>query len=300
MPLPNFFIVGAAKAGTTALHRYLRQHPEVYLPDVKEPRFFSYDPGDATRYAGPGAQKLIESAVKDLATYESLYEGVTHEKAVGDASPAYLPSPVAARRIHQTVPDARIVAVLRNPVERAYSHFVYNVHTGWEDEKDFERVLALREQRERERWWRKWDYVRNGFYHEQLSRYYDAFQPDRIRVFLYEDLVADPEGLVAQLLGFLGVDPSVQLDVSGRHNVSGLPKSEHVNRLLSEPSALRGAARQLLPEGLRGRIRSEIGRRNLSKPEMSARARALLCEVYREDIGRLERLIDRDLSSWRR
>jgi hypothetical protein len=300
MPLPNFFIVGAAKAGTTALYRYLRQHPEVYLPAVKEPRFFSYDPSDATRYAGPGAQELIDSVVKDLATYESLYQGVTHEKAIGDASPAYLPSPVAARRIHQSVPDARIVAVLRNPIERAYSHFVYNVHTGWEDEKDFERALALTEHRQREHWWRKWDYVRNGFYHEQLSRYYDVFQPDRIRVFLYEDLVADPQGLVAELLGFLGVDPLVQLDVSGRHNVSGLPKSERVNRLLSGPGPVRGAAKKLLPQGLRTGMRSRLERRNLHKPEMSPRVRALLRDVYREDISRLERLIERDLSGWSR
>jgi hypothetical protein len=298
MALPNFFIVGAAKSGTTALYRYLRRHPEIYLPAVKEPRFFSYDASDATSYAGPGARELIDSVVKDRATYESLYEGVTREKAVGDASPSYLVSPIAARRISETVPDARIIAVLRDPVERAYSHFVYNVHDGWEDEKDFERVLALREQREREHWWRKWDYVGNGFYHEQLSRYFEAFEPDRIQVHLYEDLRDDPRHLVGELLRFLGVDPAVPLDVSARYNASGLPKSERLNRLLSGPNPVRAGAKALLPGGLRARIRSQVERRNLHKPEMSPRARALLCHVYRDDVSRLEQLIGRDLSSW--
>ena len=298
MPLPNFFIIGAAKAGTTALFWYLRPHPEIYLPDVKEPRFFSYDPSESTRYGGPGAQRLIESAVKDMAAYEALYQGVAHEKAVGDVSPAYLRSPVAARRIRETVPDARIVAVLRDPVERAYSHFLYNLQTGWEHEKDFERVLSMRERREREHWWRKWDYVGNGLYHEQLSRYLELFEPDRIRVYLYEELLDDPRALVGDLLRFLGVDPSARLDVSGRHNVTGLPKSERVNRLLSGPNPVRGAAKALLPRRLRTRVRSQIERRNLHKPEMSPRARALLCEIYRDDVCRLEQLIARDLSSW--
>src|SRR5918999_891653 len=97
--LPNFFIVGAAKSGTTALYRYLRQHPDVYLPDVKEPRFFAYDPDDRTRYAGPRAHELIDSVVKDRDAYEALYAGVDGESAVGDVSPAYLPSPIAASRI---------------------------------------------------------------------------------------------------------------------------------------------------------------------------------------------------------
>jgi Sulfotransferase family len=293
--LPNFFIVGAAKSGTTALYRYLRQHPDVYLPDVKEPRFFSYDPDDRTRYAGPRAHELIDSVVKDQAAYEALYEAANGERAIGDVSPAYLPSPIAADRIRAAVPDARVVAVLRDPVERAYSHFLDNVGSGWEPETDFERVLDLREQRRRERWWRKWDYVDNGFYAAQLERYFEAFERDRIRIYLYEDLRADPLDLVTEVLRFVGVDPSAELDVSGRHNVSSVPRHRGVQRLLSAPAPVRGALRPLVP----GRLRSRIRRGNLHRPEMSPVARARLRETYREDVDRLEALIGRDLSAWR-
>jgi hypothetical protein len=293
--LPNFFIVGAAKSGTTALYRYLRQHPDVYLPDVKEPRFFSYDPSDRTQYAGPRAHELIDSVVKDQAAYEALYAAVNGESAIGDVSPAYLPSPIAAGRIRAAVPDARVVAVLRDPVERAYSHFLDNVGSGWETETDFERVLDLREERRRERWWRKWDYVGNGFYGAQLERYCDAFEPDRIQVYLYDDLRADARGLVGDLLGFLGVDPSAELDVSGRHNVSAVPRSRGVQRLLSAPAPVRSALKPLVPTHVRSRLR----RGNLHRPEMSDVARARLREIYREDVERLEALIGRDLSAWR-
>jgi Sulfotransferase family len=293
--LPNFFIVGAAKSGTTALYRYLRQHPDVYLPDVKEPRFFSYDPDDRTRYAGPRAGQLIDSVVKDRAAYEALYDAAGGESAIGDVSPAYLPSPIAAGRIRAAVPHARIVAILRDPVERAYSHFLDNVGSGWEPETDFERVLDLREQRRGERWWRKWDYVDNGFYAAQLERYFEAFEPDRIRIYLYEELRADTHGLVSDLLSFLEVDPSVALDMSGRHNVSAVPRSRGVQRLLSAPAPVRQAVRPLVPTRLRSRVR----RGNLHRPQMPAVARARLREIYRQDVERLEALIGRDLSAWR-
>jgi Sulfotransferase family len=296
---PNFFLVGAAKSGTTALYRHLREHPDVFLPEVKEPRFFAHDPGDRTQYGGPGAQALVDSVVKDPAEYEALYAGANGETAVGDASPAYLPSPGAAARIRAAVPHARIVAVLRDPVERAFSHFVDNVQSGWEPERDFDRVLALRERREAERWWRKWNYVGHGFYGEQLQRYFDAFERDRIRVYLYEELQSDPRALVADLLEFLGVDPSVELDVSGRHNVSGVPRSERVQRLLGARSPVRRALKPLLPSSARRRLRTGVERRNMHKPEMSASARATLRETYRADVERLEALIGRDLSAWR-
>jgi hypothetical protein len=293
--LPNFFIVGAAKSGTTALYRYLRQHPDVYLPDVKEPRFFSYDPADRTRYAGPRAHELIDSVVKDQDAYEALYAAVNGESAIGDVSPAYLASPIAAGRIRAAVPHARIVAVLRDPVERAYSHFLDNVQSGWEEETDFERVLDLREQRRRERWWRKWDYVDNGFYAAQLERYFEAFERERIRIYLYEELRADAPGLIADLLGFLGVDPSAELDTSQRHNVSGVPRSRGVQSLLSAPAPVRRALKPLVPTGVRSRIR----RGNIHRPEMPALARTRLREIYRQDVERLEALIGRDLSAWR-
>jgi len=288
MPLPNFFIVGAAKSGTTALYRYLRQHPDVYLPDVKEPRYFSYTPEDRTRYAGPRAHELIDSVVKDRTEYEALYATADGARAIGDVSPAYLPSPIAAARIREAAPAARIVAVLRDPVDRAWSHYLDNRAHGLEPEPDFGRVLDLQD--ERRDWWRKWDYIGNGMYAKQLKRYLEAFPAERVRVYLYDDLVDDARGLLGDLLRFLGADPSVQIDTAGHHNASGIPRNERWARLLRSRAVVR-----VMPTDMNRRLRA----RNRHKPEMPAAARARLRALYEDDVARLEGLIGRDLSAWR-
>ena len=128
--LPSFLIIGAAKAGTTSLWDFLKAHPQVYMPDIKETNFFALE-GTRADFKGPGDDECLNRlAVTDLESYERLFEGVTDQVAIGEASPLYLYHPEAPRRIKALIPHTRIVAILRNPTDRAFSSFMHLVRDG--------------------------------------------------------------------------------------------------------------------------------------------------------------------------
>src|SRR3712207_6354190 len=141
MTMPNFLIIGAMKSGTTALYYYLEQHPEIYMSPVKEPNFFSSQ-----------EQENAADAVTDIGTYQHLFRGVSGEKAIGEASHSYLYEPGAAAEIRRYLPEAKLIAILRNPIDRAYSHFLHMVRSGTEPLDDFaqalqEEVVGIRKER---------------------------------------------------------------------------------------------------------------------------------------------------------
>lgn len=186
--IPDFFIIGAAKAGTTSLYWYLKAHPQIFLPVKKEPRYYAYAGERPEDFEGPGAAQPINSIIKDKAVYMQLFEDATPDQVVGEASPAYLYSPVTAQRIFQDNPDAKIIAILRNLIDRAYSHFLDNAANEWEKCTNFEKVIEAQLNGERKRWWRKWDYIGHGFYAKQLEPYFNHFKLENIKIILYEDL----------------------------------------------------------------------------------------------------------------
>ncbi len=294
--MPNFLILGAAKAGTTSLYHYLRQHPDIYMSPVKEPKFFALE-NEPLEFSRPGdREKMQRSSVTDLDSYRALFRGAAAAKAVGEASTLYLYSSVAPSRIKHYVPAAKMLAILRHPVERAYSNFLYMARKGEEPLRDFEQ--ALRQEATRRAWMPTWHYTERGFYHRQLRRYYDLFPRDQIRVYLYEDLSTDPTGLLRDVFRFVGVDESFTPESLSRHNVSGLPRSEALHGLLARPHAVRSVVRRFLPRAMRQRVAAKIRRRNLYRPQLSDRTRERLNTIYRDDILRLQDLIQRDLSRW--
>ena len=306
--LPNFLIIGAAKCGTTALYDYLDQHPQIYMSPFKEPKFFALE-GEKLDFRGPAAEWGINRAqYTDIEAYRDLFKDASGERARGEASTLYLYSPKAPGRINHYVPNVKLVAVLRNPVERAYSAYLHMVRDSREPLGDFAQALRVEEARIAENWAPVYHYKHRGFYYAQLKRYFDAFDRDRIRVYLYEDLRSDPAGMVQDIFRFLEVDDSFAPDVSARHNVSGIPKSETLQAvylLLRRPNALRSVLRPLLPAKVRSKVRSRalssIRKRNVARaPRMSPEVRAELTEAYRGDILKLEELLQRDLSGWLR
>lgn len=306
MTLPNFFIIGAAKSGTTALYDYLNQHPQIYMSPFKEPKFFALE-GEKPEFRGLAAEWGINrSQFTDIEAYRALFRDASSEKIIGEASTLYLYSRKAPERISHHVPDAKLVAVLRNPVERAYSAFLHMMRDSREPLHDFAQALGEEEARIADNWAPVYHYKHRGFYYSQLQRYFDKFDRDQIRVYLYDDLKSDPAGMVRSIFGFLEVDESFVPDVSAKHNVSGIPKSETVQALyllLRKPNPLRAALRPLLPASVRSRIRSRalssIRSRNVVKaPRMSPEIRAELSWAYREDILKLQDLLRRDLSGW--
>jgi hypothetical protein len=297
--MPTFLILGAGKAGTTALYHYLRQHPDVYMSPKKETNFFAFE-GETPRFRGPGDDYRVNRSITTLADYQRQFDGVTTEKAIGEASPRYLVHENAPARIRHHIPDAKLIAVLRDPVERAYSAYVMYRREGLETCATFAEALAAAEQRIREGW--GWgSYLRVGFYHQQLTRYLDLFDAEQLRIYLYEDFLSRPLEITRQIFGFIGVDESFAPDMAERHNVGGVPR-RHVLDALLRPNRFWGLVQRGLPEAQFKRVavwRERLRKQNRVKAEpLSDGLRQELIAVYREDICRLQDLIKRDLSRW--
>ncbi len=298
--LPDFFIVGAAKAGTTSLWAYLKAHPQLFLPNKKEPRYYAYSGEKPEDFEGPGAAQLILGIIKDKAAYCKLFEEATPNQLVGEASPAYLYSPVAAKRIAQDNPNAKIIAILRNPVERAYSHFLDNVGKGWEPCRNFEQVIEAQLNGERSRWWRKWDYIGHGFYASQLERYFECFNCENIHVIRYEHFRDDTEKVIRDILRFLQVDSTINLSIDKHYNVSGISRRIWIDKLLKDSFGIKDIVRFILPKSARQWLRHRIEDANRYRPLMPADVQQRLLELYYHEIEALERLLGWDLTDWKR
>ena len=288
--MPNFFIVGAQKAGTTSLYHYLDQHPEIYMSPRKEPHFFE---GMHSEFRRPGRRN---APVSDLTEYLALFDGASGERAIGEASASYLYSPKAPGLIESSVPDARLIAVLRNPADRAYSNYLHCVQVGREPLGSFAEALRAEPSRMRDRWGPLWYYKDKGFYHAQVKRYFDTFGSDRVGIWLYEDLRNHTARTLGEVFRFLGVDENFVPDASIEHNPSGVPRAgklyPRVRALTARNPVL---VERFLPARLRGYLKSRI---LVKPPPFPPELREDLTRSYKEDILKLQELIDRDLSAW--
>ena len=276
MTLPNFLIIGAPKAGTTSLYSYFREHPAIFMPELKEPRFFGYE----------GQGDRIRFPVRTLEEYTALFDAVTTETAIGEATPHYLVYPVAAQRIRDLIPEVRLIASLRDPVDRAYSVYQMNLRNKGVN-RDIPFVEAIRT-----------DHNLRETYADMLGRYVALFPPEQLKVILLEDLEADPRATVRALFAFLGVDPDFVPDLSKIANPGGEPKNKLLHGLLSDPR-LRVMSRGVLPRGVVDRLR-ELRSRNLAKQPLKPEDRRAAIGLFRDDILRTQDLIGRDLAAWLR
>lgn len=299
MTLPNFLIIGAAKSGTSALYHYIRRHPEIYMSPRKETHFFAFENTDPATN-GPG--DTIPGAITNMNDYRQLFDGVRDEKAIGEASPTYIYLPIACERIRYHIPDVRMIAILRNPVDRAFSAFMHLTRDGREPVADFGQALALEEERIKMNWGPIWHYKKGGLYYEQVKRYFETFGPDQLKILLHDDLNHDSQAVLKEVFSFLGVSDSWMPDVSIRPNVSGVPKSERLHKfmhtLFLKPNTIRSVSRKVIPEYVRWRVTTQMRNLNITKKPMSPQVRQQLIDYFREDIGKLSQLISRDLSQW--
>jgi hypothetical protein len=274
MPLPNFLIIGAAKAGTTSLYYYLRQHPDIFMSAVKEPRYF---------WQEGLAEGRLEIFGREA--YERLFRDVTSQRAVGEATTHYLNSPTAPERIAADLPDVKVIVSLRNPVERAYSSYLGRLQGGSE-RRGLEEAMQAGSY-----------YVESSRYHASLSRYFARFGRERIKVILFDDLVANPRAAVRDLFTFLGVDSTFEVDVAMPHNRAAVPRSLAANRVLLRTAEF---IHRLLPPAVRDTgITGRLQRLFLRRPEpLPADLRRRLLEELRDDIGKTAALIERPLAHW--
>jgi len=181
---PSFFIVGAPKAGTTSLYFYLKQHPEVFFPEVKELNFFS-----APDILDQGLYYKTK-IIRKLEAYEALYANAGNTQIRGDASVSYLLYPAVPPKIKEMVPDARIIIMLRNPVERAYSHYLMDKRLGYV-KASFEDIITQRSTHKFQDLYYQ-QYVEVGLYADQVQRYLDSFGEKQVQIVLFEDFIKDP------------------------------------------------------------------------------------------------------------
>ncbi|MDT7744082.1 MAG: hypothetical protein QOE59_3160 [Actinomycetota bacterium] len=225
MALPDFLLLGAPKCGTSALHNALGKHPRLFLPEVKEPKFFLTDGPPPSSGGGPGDVPTWGEHVWRRADYEALFDPAPDGALCGEGTVFYLYDTDAQRRIHDLVPGAKLAAVLRDPVERAHSNWSHLRGAGLEPEADFLTACRLEPQRRAEGWAHFWHYVAQGRYGEQTEHLYSLFDRDQVLLLRYRDLREDPVTTADRVCAFLGVETGrvgevprhhVRPDVSGR------------------------------------------------------------------------------------
>jgi hypothetical protein len=264
--LPNFLLVGAAKAGTTSLHDWLGQHPRVFMCRPKEPKFFN---AQVMKFPlrGPGDDLVAERMIRSLPDYERLFDNAGNAEAVGEASVDYLYyGPQVIPLIRATLGQPRIVIVLRNPADRAYSAYRH-LRRDRREPLSFEAALEEENHRRLMNWEFIWFYKACSLYHDQVRAYLENF--DRVHVCLFEDLRTCPLDFMRDLYGFLGVDPSFTPDVTKASNRSSVRAATWLPKFIQKNST------PLHPE-----------------------TRARLREYFRPDTFKLQELIGRDLSAW--
>jgi len=294
MKRPNFFIVGAPKCGTTAMNDYLAKHPDVFMA-TKELHYF-------------GSDLNIKSRMT-LAEYLDHFDGVHKESVIGDASVWYLFSRTAAAEIKEFAPDAKILIMLRNPVQLIPSLHSQHLSDINEDVTDLEKALSLEEDRRSGKslpdslgFSALPSYIDTVMFADQVKRYFDIFGTANVQVLLYDDFARDPASAFATVLGFLGIENKIQIrfDVI---NPGKRIKNFRLHKLILRPSAsLQKFARTIIPfKPVRHRLMAYLLRKNIEMKrvgEMSTGTRVKLKEFLAEDIRKLSKLLGRDLSAW--
>ncbi len=295
MGLPNFLIIGTAKGGTTSLYSYLSQHPKIYMSPNKEPGFFALE-GESLDFQGPD-EAFSRTSVTNIEDYQKLFDGVTNEVAIGEASPFYLYFPKASERIKHYIPEAKLIVSLRNPVDRAYASYMHNVRMGYETDS-FEASFNKESERIQDNWIYLWHYKQCGLYYQQLKRYFETFDREQIKVYLFEDLAQSTQSTVQDIFTFLSIDDTFVPDLS-IVNASGIPRSKLIHNLVDRGNPVREALKSVVPDGLRKDIANQIRKINLApKPPIEPKTKQVIADFYRDDVLKLQDLIDRDLSGW--
>lgn len=297
MAEPNLMIIGAAKAGTSALHSYLKQHPDIFMTQQKELRYFMF--GGKPNFRGPGDENLNELTPATYDEYCQHFDAANGQAYRGESSPFYLCAEQSPALIRDRLPDCKLIIILREPVSRAWSSFTYLHTLKKETETDFSDALEKEPERIANNYEFMWHYRKLGLYSEQLERYFDYFPREQVFVGLYDDLNDDPDQFVRAVFDFLGVDTSFNANTMGRANASGKPRSKLLHKVLSSRNPVRVAAGKMFPSSMREQMLHYVHNANLKKDSMPEESRKELQDYYRADIDKLEKLIARDLTAWK-
>ena len=291
--MPNFLIVGAAKSGTTSLYHYLSQHPDIFMPMWKELSFFIGDPH------GPLHK------VKKPEYYYRVFSNVKNQSRVGEASTSYLYDQIAPQRIKEILGKIKILILLRNPVDMAYSLYNHQVRREGETLRSFEFALAEEDNRRKNIMFRKkcygWHanyyYYHRGLYFKQVKRYLDAFGQDNVLIFLFDELINDALAVAQRAFRFLVVDDTYVPDIKV-HNPAG--KILDIPKFWEDSGLFQKTISFVFSKNILKKIPHLMRNIDQKPPQPINPATAQqLAERFYDDICRLEKLINKDLSSWK-
>ena len=300
-PRPDFLIVGAPKAGTTALHSALRLHPEVFTTTPKEPKYWLCGDAPPPHWVGPGDAHSQQEWVWRRHDYDALFAPAGEHQVRGESTPFYLWSRPAHRRIAEHLPAVRLVAVVRDPIDRAYSNWMHLWSDGLERVSDFEEAFALQQERVDAGWAPFWRYRDLGLYGEQLRHLYDYVPREQVLVVRYRDIVDDPVGTVDKVCAFLGIEPG-HVDHIPRDNSRSFAPPGLRSTVVGTAIRAGAFAGQFAPpqvwRAASVPLTAALQAGDSHRPHLSSEARQRLVPHFAEDIALLSELTGEDFSLW--
>lgn len=309
---PNFFLVGAMRSGTTSIHNLLNSHSDIFMSPIKEPNYFSKDLWDKVGWTGSlsetwvkkqlshGFDKKAHSAnVRSWSDYLLLFSQAETESLIGEASPSYLMSKVAAEEISKKFPQAKVLMILRDPIQRAYSHFRMLIAQN-EISDTFENALNLEFNEIIQGHETTFGLVEGGLYCDQIKRYLRFFDnPGQVKVVLFDDIQIRTPEICLGIAGFLGIDPEGYGEEHMLHkNPTRLPRSDKFNSILQK-TRLKALIRNIFPKALLDRGKNHYYTRT-KEIKIDYKKLANVISFFNDDITKLSALINRDLSEWKR
>jgi hypothetical protein len=301
-PHPDFLIVGAPKAGTTAVHAALAQHPQVFVTTPKEPKYWLCDDAPPPAWRGPGDAHSRQEWIWRADDYARLFEAGRDHAVRGESTPFYLWSRGAHRRIAEALPDVRLIAVVRDPIDRAYSNWMHLWSDGLEPIADFETAFARQDERVRAGWAPFWRYRELGRYGEQLAHLQRYVDPSRVLVLRYRDIVDNPRSAVDRTCRFLGIETGAVATIP-RDNSRNFVEPGWRPTLLGPVVRTGARLGQFAPPQVWRRasvplISRLAGPGESHRPHLSPEQRERLLPVFADDIAQLSEVTGEDFSDW--
>jgi len=268
---PNFFIVGASKSGTTSLYTYLDRVPGIFMSEVKEPHYFHR-----------GSFKLIARSISDKFQYLKLFKLATKEQAIGEASTSYLEDPESAHLIHEEVSDAKIIIILRDPCQRAFSGYLMFKSEGRE-KRSFHQLITTNP-----------EFLESGLYYAKVKRYWEIFGSKQVKVLIFEEFIKDTKDSIKEILEFLQVDSKPPENFEEIYNPYQVPRGLISKKILTNKTISRFSD-QLIPKSLKWKLKDAILVKNEKKPDLEKEDRLILENYYFDDVKKLQNLLKRRL-----
>ncbi|HEX6874663.1 MAG TPA: sulfotransferase [Nocardioidaceae bacterium] len=301
--LPDFLVIGAPKAGTSALHAALAGHPQLFVADVKEPKYYMCGDSPPPAYKGPGDAHSNQEWIWQRPRYQSLFSSAPSDSLCGESTPFYLYNQDARRRIAADIPDARLIAVLRDPVDRLYSNWMHLWADGLEPCADVLEACAREPRRIDAGWAPFWHYRSLGMYGRQLADLFDHFPREQVLLLRYRDLVEKPHQTVDKVCRFLGVGEGAVTAVASDNSrpfVNPGPRARALGPVI-RAGARAGA---FLPPDVWRRVSRPLVRQlhsggKAARPKLTEEQRQELLDPFLEDIALLEEITGDSFDIWR-